>query len=313
MRKIVLAADLGGTNLRLAGVKNDGEIVFREKIATPRGSDGYSIVNAFASVIESEALADFEIEAISLAVPATVDSETGDIANAPNVHELIGFPMGSVMREKFGVDVVLENDANAAVLGEVWLGAAKGFRHTIMVTLGTGVGGGLIIDGNLLHGAHGGAGEIGHIAVEQDGVECGCGSRGCIEQYASATAVVRMAKEFGLKEDGSKFGSEFVYKKALEGNDAALKAFERQGYYLGVFLGGMLNIFDPEIVVIGGGAADGWNLFIEPLKTEMKYRAYPEHYKRVKLVRASLGDNAGILGAARLGFDIIQKQIEERV
>ena len=196
------------------------------------------------------------------------------------------------------VPVVLENDATAAAIGEAWLGVSNGIENSILVTLGTGVGGGIISNGEPLRGPDGGAGKIGHICVEPDGHPCGCGSKGCIEQYASATALARMSQEAGLP-----FKNSYELFKAFEkGDDGAAKIFAKMGRYLGITLGGLVNTFNPDMIIISGGVAAGMDAFIEPLTKEIEYRAFIEPAKRAKIVRSQLGDNAGILGAARSAF-----------
>lgn len=311
MKKIVLATDLGGTNLRMAAVSSDGEVLSRVKYKTPRTHEPEGIIGAMAKAAEEckAALVDCETIAIAAAVPGIIDFDKGQIIQSPNLPEMDGYKMVAGLEEKLGIKAVLENDANAAVIGENWLGAAKGFQHTVMVTLGTGVGGGLIVDGKILRGVDGTAGEIGHINVEPEGHPCGCGSFGCVEQYASATAIVRMAHEFAKDNEFSQvidkedLTSEDLFDIAKNGNGLAKEVFRKQGYYLGIMLAGLINTLNPEVIVIGGGAAGGWDLFISCLEEQIKIRSYCQPAARVKIVRAVLGDDAGILGVASLGFE----------
>ncbi len=313
MKKIVLATDLGGTNLRMAAIAGNGEILSRVKYGTPHSENPHKIIEAIEKSAEEcrSNLADCEVLAIAAAVPGTINFEKGLINKAPNLPELDGFEMVSELEKKLGIKAVLENDANAAAVGESWLGASKGFDNSIMVTLGTGVGGGIIIDGKILRGIDGTGGEIGHINVEPKGFPCGCGSFGCVEQYASATAVVRIAKEimtekpFSEIEEFEDFTSEDIYEIANNGSDLAKEVFRQQGFYLGIMLAGLINTLNPEAIVIGGGASAGWDLFIEPMREQIKIRSYSEPATRAKLMQAKLGDNAGILGVARLGFENI--------
>ncbi|MDQ3636234.1 MAG: ROK family protein [Acidobacteriota bacterium] len=313
MKKVILTTDLGGTNLRMAAVCNDGEILSRVKYTTPRSDQPEGIVEAIGKAAEEckSKLADCEVAAIAAAVPGTINFEKGLINQAPNLPELDGFKMVSALEDKLNIKAFLENDANAAAVGESWLGASKGFDNSIMVTLGTGVGGGIIIDGKILRGIDGTGGEIGHINVEPKGFPCGCGSFGCVEQYASATAVVRIAKEimtekpFTNIEEFDDFTSEDIYEIANNGSDLAKEVFRQQGFYLGIMLAGLINSLNPGAIVIGGGAAAGWDLFIESLREQIKIRSYCEPATRVKIMQAKLGDNAGILGVAKLGFEQI--------
>ncbi len=245
---------------------------------------------------------------VAAAVPAIVDAERGVILKAPNIPCLDGFRFAAMLSEMSKIPVILENDANAAAAGENWLGASKGFENSICITLGTGVGGGIIIDGKILRGACGTAGEIGHICVEPFGVPCGCGSRGCVEQYASATAIMRLAGELGKEFssstllNNSDISAQEIYEAGKRGDELALEIFRQQGFYLGIALANLINVLNPEVIVIGGGAAGGWDLFMPSLRDEIKKRAYREPVERVKIVRAECGDDAGILGVARLAF-----------
>ena len=306
MEKIVLAADLGGTNLRVAAVNARGEILYRTKTKTPRSTDGYAILEALTkSAEECKSSLKFEIATMCVALPATVDVENRTVIRAPNLPELDGFGLAKEFCARLSVPVFVENDANAAAVGENWLGASKGFKNSIMVTLGTGVGGGLIVNGEIIRGIDGTAGEIGHICVEPEGKECGCGSHGCVEQYASATAVVRMASEVLPKSEGSSEtrSSKDVYDLAVKGDESAITVFDKQGFYLGTALAGLVNVLNPEVLVIGGGASAGWDMFIGQLQEQIEIRAYRKPAIRAKLVRAILGDDAGLLGAAFLGFE----------
>jgi glucokinase len=228
--------------------------------------------------------------------------------HAPNVPSINGFRMGAALEHELNLPVLLENDANAAAIGESWLGASRTVKNSILVTLGTGVGGGIIIDGNVLRGVDGTAAEIGHICVEPFGAPCGCGSRGCVEQYASATAIVRLTQENAARYPKSdlpnkrRLTSADVYEAGKMGDELALEVFRQLGFYLGLALAGLVNVLNPEMIVIGGGAAAGWDLFIGHLKETVRERAYPEPTERARVERALCGDDAGILGAARLAF-----------
>lgn len=298
MKQTVLAVDLGGTNIRMAAVVPDGSIVRRAKRPTP---DGLTPAGLLALTRELAAECADAIDAIAFAPPANVGAD-GVIRNLPNLPFLDGFALRSALQSEFGVPAFVENDATAAAIGEHWLGASKGVTTSIMVTLGTGVGGGLIIDGKPLRGPDGGAGKLGHIAVEPDGHPCGCGSRGCVEQYASATAIERMASEAGMDVETSRE----VYDAYVNGDDRAREVFQRMGRYLGIMLGGLVNALNPEIIVIGGGASAAWEAFHEYVRAEIDYRAFPEPANRARLVRSELGDDAGLLGAARTAFLEIQ-------
>lgn len=311
MDDLVLACDMGGTNLRIAAVDAGGRLLCRAEAETPRHSDASRIVDAvvsLASECRSIVGGDREIRGLGLVVPAIIHSNEGKIFSSPNLPELNGFYLSAALTEKLGLEVTLENDATAAAIGEHWLGASRGFDCSICVTLGTGVGGGIILNGEALRGPDGTAGEIGHICVEPFGVLCGCGSFGCLEQYSSASAITRMAKELKpqfpeseLNEE-SAFDALTVFERGISGDPLCVEVFRLAGLYLGIALSGLINVLNPEVIVIGGGAAGGWELFIEHVRTEIRKRAFQQPAERVKIIRAALGDDAGIIGAARLAF-----------
>ncbi len=320
MKDIVLAADLGGTNLRMAAVSYNGDIIKRVKLRTPTSGRKEAIVDLISKAAE-ECLSgvDNSAQALSLALPGTVNGDTGLISKAPNLRDLEGFFIGSAVESKVGMPVILQNDGNAAAVGEHWLGASVNSACSIMVTLGTGVGGGIIVDSKIVNGLDGTAGEIGHINVEPEGIPCGCGSRGCLEQYASATAVEKMAKRARDKNPAdfvdyeASIDSEIVFEKALEGELWATEIFKAQGYYLGIALAGLINCLNPEVIVVGGGAAGAWEAFMPSLVNEVRNRAYTAAAERARIVRAELDDNAGILGAARTAFEELNISVVEVV
>lgn len=308
-REIVLAADLGGTNLRMAAVDDRGKILYRTKRETPNGGPAGGIVRAFVESAHEcrESCAGCRMKAISAAVPGTIDG--GQIVTAPNLPALNGFGMAAALEKELGVKAVLENDANAAAVGESWLGASKNSRNSIFITLGTGVGGGIIIDGRVLHGADGRAGEIGHLCVEPFGAPCGCGSVGCVEQYASASAVVRLAKELAgefpesVLQNNEQLKAHEVFEAGKNGDALALEIFRRVGFYLGVAISSLINVINPEVIAVGGGASAGWDLFAPEMERTIHQRSYGGRLEKTKILRGELGDDAGIIGAARLAFN----------
>ena len=311
--EFVFAADLGGTHLRVSTVDRNGKIYCRQMQATPQAEKPNEIVRALIDAFHKCERAAVEqggaISAVSVVVPGTVNVADGVVVKAPNVPCLDGFRLAAALESEIDEPVILENDANAAAIGEMWRGAGQGYRTLICVTLGTGVGGGIILDGKLWRGVDGSAGEIGHIGVDPfAGVPCTCGSRGCLEVYASATAIVRMTREARPRYPASTLHntedltSEKVYKAGRDGDELAIEVFRRMGVYLGIGLASLINILNPEIVVIGGGLANGWDLFAKHMQQQVIERAFPIPARRVKIVRAECGDDAGLLGAARLAF-----------
>jgi glucokinase len=312
MNDYVLAVDLGGTNLRVAAVDAAGRILHHAKSPTPRSHDGAEIVRLMAEVAGKcrQALDGRLAMAIGAAIPATLDTRAGRVMRAPNLPELDGFELGTAIASELDIPVIIENDATAAGIGENWLGSSSGIQNSICITLGTGVGGGIIINGQPLRGPDGTAGEIGHVCVEPLGVPCGCGSNGCLEQYSSASAVVRMAREALPDHPESSLNkcpeltALDVYNAGMAGDLLAKSVFAKMGYYLGILSAGLINVLNPEMIVLGGGLSAGWDLFVEDTREQIARRAFKEPANRAKLVRASLGDDAGIIGAAHLAFSL---------
>ncbi|HVS21903.1 MAG TPA: ROK family protein, partial [Pyrinomonadaceae bacterium] len=312
---LVCAVDLGGTNLRAANIDRDGRIYVRVRTATPETVKAEDIVSAIVAAVrecETEGLnRGAQIQAISVVVPGSVHAETRVVVNAPNIPSLPGFRLASALREALDRPVLLENDANAAALGEMWQGAARNCKTIICLTLGTGVGGAIILDGKLWRGVDGTAGEIGHASVDPFGeVKCKCGNVGCLEVYASATAIVRMTRDKIAKHPGSalhsinadELTSENICGAAIEGDEFAIEVFRSMGVYLGVAMADVVNIFNPEMIVIGGGVSAAWDLFAQHAREEVIKRAFPVPAQRCQIVGAECGDDGGLLGAAWLAF-----------
>jgi len=311
--KVVFAADLGGTHLRVATVDSKGNIGCRRVQSTPRAEKPNEIVRALVT-----AATEFDkkiseegggISAVSVVVPGTVNIADGVVVKAPNVPSLDGFRLTAALESELPWPVIIENDANAAAIGEMWCGAGRGFGTLICVTLGTGVGGGIILDGKLWRGVDGSAAEIGHIGVDPfAGLPCMCGSRGCLEVYASATAIVRMTREARPRYPNSslhnteELTSKDIYEAGMAGDELAIEVFRRMGVYLGIGLASLINILNPEVIVIGGGLSNGWALFEKHMHQQVLERAFPIPARRVKIVQAQCGDDAGLLGAAHLAL-----------
>jgi len=310
---LVFTADLGGTHLRAAAVDEDGKIHFRMKQDTPpsesRGEIVRALVLAARECEKQSAAAGYEIRAISVVVPGSVNVEAGVIVKAPNLPCLDGFQLTAALTAELNRPAILENDANAAAVGEMWQGAGRSRRTIVCVTLGTGVGGGVILNGKLWRGVNDSAAEIGHMCVDPfGGVACTCGSRGCLEVYASATAIVRMTREARPRHPNSvlqasdDLTSEKIYRAGLKGDELALEVFRRMGVYLGIGLANLINILNPEMIVIGGGVVNGWKLFEKDMNHQVAERAFPLPAAQVKIVPGECGDDAGLLGAAKLAF-----------
>jgi glucokinase len=254
------------------------------------------------------------------------------VRESPNLPGWSDYPVRNEIEKRLQAPVILENDANVAALGEKWLGAGRHVGDMAMLTLGTGVGGGVILNGKIWHGMTGMAGEFGHITVEAEGQQCGCGNRGCVEQYASATAVVRMAREAIAAGDApalaraascdAEFNAKEIYNLAIQGDEGAKKIFRRVGRALGIVLGGLINGLNLEMYVIGGGVSSAWEAFSPSIFEELRQRSMVyaatapadplKHWSGASaqveagggsttiITRALLGSDAGLFGAARL-------------
>jgi glucokinase len=324
--RLVIGVDIGGTKVAAALVRGrlpGPDARTSGEVETPEIVDRFTMLTDVSSpeatVRGIEAcIADLEhgsgrVEAIGVGVASMVDFAAGRIVESVNL-PLTDVPLRDLLRGRFEVPVVVDNDATAATIGEWGYGAGAGTRDMIMLTLGTGVGGGIISGGRPLRGASGAAGELGHIIVEFDGLECpaNCPNRGCLEAYAAGPAMGAAARVAAELEPGSELGralaagrsvdSKLLTRLALEGDAGSVAVLERAGEYLGAGLVTLSNIFDPELFVIGGGAAAAGELLLEPARRVLAARALPPARDRVRVVPAALGPDAGFIGAAALAL-----------
>ncbi|ABA88753.1 ROK domain transcriptional regulator/sugar kinase [Syntrophotalea carbinolica DSM 2380] len=313
---VVIGIDLGGTNCRGALVTGSGELLCLQNFATDIDSGFDCFWRRFLGFCRSM-MADaqaqgFLIEGLGLGFPGLVAAD-GSITVAPNLPPFNGLALRERLCHELGMSVRVANDVNAIALGEAHWGAGRDCSDFLMVTLGTGVGGGLIVRRQLWSGCDGAAGEVGHIVVEPDGYLCGCGSRGCLEQYASGPAVVRNYQAM-VRRGTSKIHVPAVQPKtaeevavaALNGDAAAMGAFEVAGRYLGQVLAGVANLLNLEAAVIGGGVGASFDLFLPSLRAELEHRAFAVAARRMQIKPALLGDKAGILGAASLVREMLR-------
>lgn len=313
MEPVLIGVDLGGTNTRMGVITPDGKILRR--IQYPTGaSKGVpmmldELVFRLQDLIQQTPEKNHSKIRVGIGVPGPVDLNRGILIAPPNLPELHQFPLREFLGRRIPFPLVLENDANAFTLGEGWVGAARDARHYCGITLGTGVGGGVVINGEMLRGVDGFGGEVGHMVLNPDGPICGCGGRGCLEVYASGTGVRRMALEAIEREgkptllteefkDYRDLTSEDVFKAAERGDELAQKVFQEMGRYLGLGLVNLTNLFNPEKIVIGGKVSGAWDYFISQAREILYRRAMKGQRERVEVVRAECGDDAGLLGAA---------------
>jgi glucokinase len=313
--RAVIGVDLGGTNLRTALLDDGGEILERHKEATD-AFEGYRkvIEKLLLNINRMRRNADLQgtkVVAVGVGAPGVIHAHRGVVVKSPNFPDWDNLPVKQLLEDALGVPVFLENDANAAALGEQWRGAGKGIKSMIFLTLGTGVGGGIVHEGRIWQGADGMAGEVGHMTIFPDGRQCGCGNTGCLEMYASSRGIVMSYLE-ALKweqkgQDRQDITSAEVYRAAREGEPLAMLVMQQMGRFLGIGIANLINIFNPEMVVIGGGVKDAWELFMEGTREEIKKRAFAYPAERTRIVPSTLGDDAGIVGAAAVALQHVKK------
>jgi glucokinase len=296
----VIGVDLGGTKI-LAGVLDREGRVGRQTQRTTPVSSTADLLAALEETV-GELLEPGGIAALGFGIPGTIDQGRGRVEVAPNL-PLAEFDFREWMEKRFGLPVGMDNDANAAAIAEWAIGAGRGTRHMVMLTLGTGVGGGLILDGRPYRGSVGAAGELGHIVIQHDGPPCQgvCTGRGHLESLASGTAAGKAAREL-LGPDAS---AHDLVREAQAGNAAAASALAEIGRKLGSGIGSLVNIFNPELVVIGGGFAAAGDLVLDPAREVMRREALQPARDLVRIVPAVLGSEAGLVGAGLVGFEAL--------
>lgn len=313
---LLVAVDLGGTKMLATVLDESLNEVASKKNKTPVGGDQEDVYEAIMETITDACdKADTKPKhtaGIAIAVPGPVDVEKGIVLMTPNM-ALENLPLRDRLAEELGVRVLLENDVSAGTFGEYYAGAAKGYKHVVGLFPGTGVGGGLVLDGRLYRGHRGGAGEIGHVIVQYGGPRCGCGQNGCLEAVASKTAIakdlVALADAGGaptvFKEAGTSIAAikSSVIEKAIDaGEQAVIEVVRRAGHFLGVGMAGFVNTFNPELIVVGGGLVEklGMRIYLEAAVEAMKSHAMAHLVADVEVKEAALGDDAVVLGAAAL-------------
>ena len=309
----ILGIDLGGTKIVSAVVDGRGAVVARDRTATPAAEGPEAVI---AAVVESSrcALTQAKISAsnvlaIGVGAPGLVNAGLGVVHTSPNLPGWRDVPLREPIEKALNIKAFLINDANAAAVGELYFGAGRGCRHFVYITVSTGIGGGIIIDGKLYNGASGLAGELGHMVIADDGPLCRCGNRGCWEMLASGTALAREARRrIGAGASTSildhtagavdKIDAQAVHAAALAGDALASELIHRNAYYLGVGLANIVNVFNPERIVIGGGLSNLGDMLLKPAIEEAERRAFKQPFQAVRFVTAELGADSGVIGAA---------------
>ena len=304
--------DIGGTKVLGGVVDETGAIISRARRDTP-AEGGVALTQAIADVA-LELMKDSEIESVGVSVAAFISADRKTILATPNIKDWNGVNLDYELTSRIGLPVVIENDANSAAWGEFKFGAGRGKENILMLTVGTGIGGGIVVNSNLLRGSFGIAAEIGHLRIVPNGLLCGCGAYGCFEQYGSGTSLLRHAREaiqahpdrasnILNRGDGSIEGvkGSAITEAARDGDELALSIFETTGDYIGAGIASLAVILDPEAVVIGGGVIDAGDILLNPIRTGMeKYMPFAGKHPHPQIVAAQLGNEAGLVGVADL-------------
>ncbi len=310
----LIGIDLGGTNIKAGVVTEDGTVLRRARCETLAQEGPQAVLGRMAGLADElmaeQGLTASDVIAVGVGSPGPLSAERGVVIYTPNMPGWHDIHVTEFLKERLSLAVYLENDANAAAWGEFWLGAGRDVRNMVIFTLGTGVGGSMIMDGELVRGMDDTAGHLGHIIIDYDGPQCGCGNRGCIEAYASATSLVRRYHETvaagSATELAERMGKEVtakdIYEEAVTGCETCSHLIEETGRYLGVALATAANVLNPELAVYSGGMAAAGDMLFGPILKEVRERALKPPAERIRVVAAELGNDAGFIGAAGLAL-----------
>ena len=309
-----IGIDVGGTNVKIALVSDEGKIIYSNSIPT-RAEMGYeytinSMKEAIRELLKETKLETKDIEGIGFGFPGQIDCQKGIVRLAPNIPGWVNVPIAEIMEQEFGISTRVDNDVRTAALGELNYGAGIGCQNLVCITVGTGIGSGLVINGKLVRGASNAAGEIGHIKMDMTGGPlCGCGDYGCFEAYASGPAIVTMAKEYISGGKSAKYKEMatdgiitpyIVAQAALQGDAVSIQIFKQMGKIIGTGLSSVINLLNPEKIIIGGGVADAGEILLDPIRKTILDRAMPIQANAVQIVPAQLANTAGVIGASLL-------------
>lgn len=323
---LILGVDLGGTKILTAVINAQGEMLSRDHSVTPAAQGGEAVIQSILESVDRAlkraGMATPELYAIGVGAPGISNPETGILFTSPNLPGWRDVPLRDIIETKLGKKTFLINDANAAAVGEFYFGAGRGAHRFIYITISTGIGGGIVIDGKIYTGASGAAGEVGHMTIDDNGPLCNCGNKGCWETLASGTALARVARqriEEGARTsilnyadgDMEKVSAQVIHTAAQQGDDLAKDLIARTGYYIGVGLANLINIFNPELIVIGGGLSNIGDMLLGPAFKVAEERAYRETFQAVRFATAELGRNSGVLGVAAFVFQEMKKQANQ--
>ena len=313
MSEYFVGIDLGGTNVNVGVVDANGKVIAKHALPLGKPETRQEVLDAItratAETLKLAGMTSDAVRAIGIATPGQLDIARGVVVQATNLPDWVNVPLCAALRERFGVATVLENDANAAAWGEYWVGAGKDVSSMVMLTLGTGIGGGIVLDGKLWHGAYDSAAEIGHVTIDHRGRQCLCGNTGCLEAYASADSTVRRfieAVKSGkasnlertVQEHPEEITSKLIHAEAVKGDVLCRKIMEETGFYLGVGITSVLHFLNPAMVVLTGGMIAAGDMLMDPVRRTVSERALARTREEVCIEFATLGGDAGFIGAA---------------
>jgi glucokinase len=318
-KKMAIGVDMGGTNIRLGIVRLSGEILERSRLKSEADQGPEAVISRLAeAIVEAREMADRAqgtVACVGIGIAGNVQPTTGMVVISPNLPGWRNINLKETLERRISMPVAIDNDANVMAMGEHWLGEGMPYTHFICLTLGTGVGGGLFLDGQLWRGYWGSGGEVGHMVLDPDGGPCNCGNKGCLESSASATAIIRKTLDALRRSEPSslsaylqcpeKLSALLVAEAARKGDRLALNIFEEVGSSLGMAIVNIMNLLGLEAFIIGGGVSAAWDLFYPALrrKIDLASKLFPPEVIRV--IRAKLGEDGGILGAAKIAFNVM--------
>lgn len=314
MKKVKIGFDLGGTNMGSALVSKEGKILYENESETLANNTADDIAKRIKLLIKDSIdnanKNNYEVEFIGMGCPGLLDTQKGIIKFSPNIPSFKEFHISEIISNEFNLPVKIDNDVRVAAIGEFLFGAGKGYKNIICMTVGTGIGGGIILNGKIQRGPSESMGEVGHMTLKEDGPLCGCGNYGCLESLSSSTAMIKEIDNAlknnkseilkNLVESGEKKGSYMLIKAIEKGDKVSLDIFNNAGKWLGIGLANLINILNPEIIIMGGGVSLSGEYLFKPVREEISKRALKIPASLVKIELAQLGEYAGIIGSSQL-------------
>ena len=309
--------DIGGSNVKYGIIDSTGNVLVRDQKPTRSEKGATPLLHLITNIAENLLLHaaenEYTINWLGIGSPGTIDNSTGVVkGKCPNIPDWVGTEIGPHLKDHLNMPVYVDNDANAMALAELRFGAAKRFHSVLCITVGTGIGGGIILDGKLWRGAHFSAGEVGHFVIDYNGKKCRCGNIGCLEAYCSSQAILDRARsklKGGMSEifntllngDMSNLTIKKLFAAAKKSDETALEIVEETAVLLGTALSGLVNVINPQAIIFGGGVIEGGAGFVEIAGAEIRKRAFPSATEKLRILKAELGNDAGFIGAGLLG------------